>query len=225
MPKIPAVNVQIAPSILAADFASLGDEVEAVVAAGADLIHFDVMDNHFVPNLSVGPPVLKSLKHRFPDVLFDVHVMANPVDPLVDEFIELGPAMISVHPETCADLGGTLNRIRQRDIKAGAVLNPDSSESELDAHWNDLDFVLIMSVKPGFGGQSFMPEVLPKLTRVRDIVNDRGLKIAIEIDGGIGSATIGDAAQAGANIFVAGSAIFSSSDYASTIMELRRIAS
>lgn len=225
MSKIPAVNPQIAPSILAADFARLGDEIEAVTAAGADLIHFDVMDNHFVPNLTVGPPVLKSLRERFPEILFDVHVMANPVDPLVEEFIELGPAMISVHPETCQDLAATLSNIRRGGVKAGAVLNPETSEAILDGYWQDLDFVLIMSVKPGFGGQSFMPDVLPKLKRVRDTLKEKQLAIPIEIDGGISSATIGSAAAAGADIYVAGSAVFGSTDYAETIRELRGLAS
>ncbi|MCE2407106.1 MAG: ribulose-phosphate 3-epimerase [Pseudomonadales bacterium] len=215
------MNPKIAPSILAADFACLGDEVEAVLAGGADLIHFDVMDNHFVPNLTVGPTVLAALRKRFPDVPFDVHLMVDPVERLVDEFIEVGASMISIHPEACRDLGDVLKRIKNTGVKAGVVLNPETSEAVLETCWNDLDHVLIMSVKPGFGGQSFMPEVLPKLSRVCDAIKQDGRDIHIEIDGGISSSTIGVAAKAGAEIFVAGSAIFNTDDYANAITELR----
>ncbi len=215
------MNPKIAPSILAADFACLGDEVEAVLAGGADLIHFDVMDNHFVPNLTVGPTVLAALRKRFPNVTFDVHLMVDPVERLVGEFIEVGASMISVHPEACRDLGNVLKRIRNSGVKAGVVLNPDTSEEVLDSYWNDLDHVLVMSVKPGFGGQSFMPEVLPKLTRVRDAIKRDERDVRIEIDGGISGSTIGVAARAGAEIFVAGSAIFNTDDYADAITELR----
>lgn len=215
------MNPKIAPSILAADFACLGDEVEAVLAGGADLIHFDVMDNHFVPNLTVGPTVLAALRKRFPDVPFDVHLMVDPVERLVDEFIEVGASMISIHPEACRDLGDVLKRIKNTGVKAGVVLNPETSEAVLETCWNDLDHVLIMSVKPGFGGQSFMPEVLPKLTRVCDAIKRDGRDIHIEIDGGISGSTIGFAAKAGAEIFVAGSAIFNTDDYANAITELR----
>ncbi len=224
MSKIPAVNPKIAPSILAADFAQLGDEVEAVLASGADLIHFDVMDNHFVPNLTVGPTVLAALRKRFPDVEFDVHLMVDPVERLVDEFLDVGASMISVHPETCQDIGEVLDRIESGGAKVGAVLNPETSESVLESYWDQLNYVLVMSVKPGFGGQSFMPEVLPKLSRIRDSIRRDERDIDIEIDGGISRSTIGAAAQAGAEIFVAGSAIFNSDDYASTIAELRALA-
>ena len=214
----------IAPSILAADFARLGDEVEAVLASGADLIHFDVMDNHFVPNLTVGPTVLAALRKRFPDVAFDVHLMVDPVERLVDEFLNVGASMISVHPEACRDLGDALDRIRRGGAKVGVVLNPETPESVLESSWNRLDYVLIMSVRPGFGGQSFMPEVLPKLSRIRDTIKQNQLDVSIEIDGGISRSTISAAAQAGAEIFVAGSAIFNSDDYTSTIAELRELA-
>lgn len=214
----------IAPSILAADFARLGDEVEAVLASGADLIHFDVMDNHFVPNLTVGPTVLAALCKRFPDVAFDVHLMVDPVERLVDEFLAVGASMISVHPEACRDLGDALDRIHRGGAKVGVVLNPETPETVLESSWDQLDYVLIMSVKPGFGGQSFMPEVLPKLSRIRDTIKQDQLDIAIEIDGGISRSTISAAAQAGAEIFVAGSAIFNSDDYSSTIAELRELA-
>ena len=224
MSKIRAVNPQIAPSILAADFARLGDEVEAVLASGADLIHFDVMDNHFVPNLTVGPTVLVALRNRFPDVAFDVHLMVDPVERLVDEFLDVGASMISVHPETCRDLGEVLERIRAGGAKVGVVLNPETSEAVLESCWDKLNYVLIMSVRPGFGGQSFMPEVLPKLSRVRDAIKRDKRDIDIEIDGGISNSTIAAAAQAGAEIFVAGSAIFNSDDYAKTIAELRALA-
>lgn len=214
----------IAPSILAADFAQLGDEVEAVLASGADLIHFDVMDNHFVPNLTVGPTVLAALRKRFPDVAFDVHLMVDPVERLVDEFLNVGASMISVHPEACRDLGDALDRIRRGGAKVGVVLNPETPETVLGSCWDRLDYVLIMSVRPGFGGQSFMPEVLPKLSRIRDTIKQNQLDVSIEIDGGISRSTISAAAQAGAEIFVAGSAIFNSDDYTSTIAELRELA-
>ncbi len=215
---------QIAPSILAADFSRLGDEVAAVLTGGADMIHVDVMDNHFVPNLSVGPMVLKGLRNRFPRAIFDVHLMVDPVERLVDEFLEVGASMISVHPETCQDLSQTLRAIKRRGVQAGAVLNPDTSETVLSDCWDELDHVLIMSVQPGFGGQAFMPEVLPKLTRVRDKIRDDQRSIQLEIDGGISCATIDVAAAAGAEIFVAGSAIFNSSNYAATIAKLRQLA-
>ena len=224
MSKIRAVNPKIAPSILAADFACLGDEVDAVLASGADLIHFDVMDNHFVPNLTVGPTVLAALRKRFPDVAFDVHLMVDPVERLVEEFLDVGASMISVHPETCRNLGEVLERIGKGGAKVGVVLNPETSESVLESCWDKLDYVLIMSVRPGFGGQSFMPEVLPKLSRVSDAIRREQRDIDIEIDGGISRSTIGVAAQAGAEIFVAGSAIFNSDDYAATIAELRALA-
>lgn len=211
----------IAPSILAADFACLGDEIEAVLNAGADLIHFDVMDNHFVPNLSVGAMVLRSLRNRFPEATFDAHLMVKPVEPVVEEFLDAGAAMVSVHPEACVDLSDTLRAIRERGAKSGVVLNPSTSETVLKDRWELIDYVLVMSVEPGFGGQSFMPEVLPKLTRIRDAIRSKGLTVSLEIDGGIGEETIGEAAKAGAEIFVAGSAIFGSSDYRSTIAELK----
>ena len=218
------MNPKIAPSILAADFARLGDEVAAVLDAGADLIHFDVMDNHFVPNLTVGPTVLSSLRKHFPNATFDVHLMVEPVERLVDEFLEVGAAMISVHPESCRDVRQVLKRIQSGGAQAGVVLNPDVSEDVLDACEDVMNYVLIMSVQPGFGGQSFMPQVLPKLSRIRDAIHGNGREVAIEIDGGIGTSTIQSAAEAGAEIFVAGSAIFNSQDYAATIAELRRLA-
>lgn len=224
MSKIRAVNPKIAPSILAADFSRLGDEIKAVLESGADLIHFDVMDNHFVPNLTVGPTVLAALRKRFPEVAFDVHLMVDPVERLVDEFLDVGASMISVHPETCRDLGKVLERIARGGAEVGVVLNPETSESVLESCWDKLNYVLIMAVRPGFGGQSFMPEVLPKLSRVRDAIARDRRDIDIEIDGGISSATIGAAARAGAGIFVAGSAIFNSDDYAATIAELRTLA-
>lgn len=219
------MNSQIAPSILAADFACLGDEVEAVLDAGADLIHFDVMDNHFVPNLTVGAMVLEALHKRFPNAIFDAHLMVTPVERLVEEFLSAGASMISVHPEACQDIPAVLKCIRASSAKAGLVLNPSTSEEVIEPYLDQLDYVLVMSVNPGFGGQAFIPEVLPKLTRLQKTIEQRGLTIQLEIDGGIGKTTIRDAARSGAEIFVAGSAIFGSSDYQSTISELRELAS
>ena len=218
------MNVKIAPSILAADFTQLGDEVQSVLDAGADLIHFDVMDNHFVPNLTFGPPVLKALRKRFPETAFDVHLMVEPAERLVEEFGDVGASMISVHPETCEDVHATLASVRARGIQAGIVLNPDVSDDVVSTLWDELDYILVMSVKPGFGGQTFMPEVLPKLTRLRDRIRSDARDVMLEIDGGIGATTIRQAAQAGAEIFVAGSAIFNATDYGATIAELRSLA-
>ena len=215
-------DLWIAPSILAADFARLGEEVEHVVAAGADLIHFDVMDNHYVPNLSIGPLVLTSLRNYGIRVPIDVHLMVKPVDRLIGDFLEAGANYISIHPEATEHVHRSLGLIREGGAKAGLVFNPATPLDYL-AHVLDLvDLVLIMSVNPGFGGQQFIPSSLAKLSDAREIIAAADHPIRLEIDGGIKPDNIGAAAQAGADTFVAGSAIFSSSDYAATIASMRR---
>ncbi len=212
---------QIAPSILAADFARLGDEVNAVLEAGADLIHFDVMDNHYVPNLSVGPLVLDSLRKHGISAPMDVHLMVKPVDRLVGDFIESGADIISVHPEATEHLHRTLSMIREAGVSPGLVFNPATPLAVLAEVMELVDLVLIMSVNPGFGGQKFIPSALDKLTEAREMIEASGRPIRLEIDGGIKTDNIADAARAGADTFVAGSAIFGSSDYAATIRTMK----
>jgi len=211
----------IAPSILAADFARLGDEVNAVLAAGADIIHFDVMDNHYVPNLSVGPLVLDSLRNHGITAPMDVHLMVKPVDALVGEFIKSGANIISVHPESTEHLHRTLAMIRDAGVSPGIVFNPATPLSVLGEVLELVDLVLIMSVNPGFGGQTFIPGALTKLTQARGMIAASGRDIRLEIDGGIKANNIAAAASAGADTFVAGSAIFGSPDYAATIKAMR----
>jgi len=211
----------IAPSILAADFARLGDEVDAVMAAGADLIHFDVMDNHYVPNLSIGPLVLASLRKRGFTAPVDVHLMVKPVDRLIGDFLDAGATFISIHPEATEHVHRSLGLIREGGAKAGLVFNPATPLDHL-AHVLDLvDLVLIMSVNPGFGGQQFIASSLDKLSDARDIIAGSGRSIRLEIDGGIKPDNIAAAALAGADTFVAGSAIFGTPDYAATIASMR----
>jgi len=211
----------IAPSILAADFSRLGEEVRDVLDAGADIIHFDVMDNHYVPNLSVGPLVLNALRKSGIDAPVDVHLMVDPVDRLVGDFLAGSPQYISVHPETTSHLHRTLQLIRDGGAKAGLVFNP-STPLEILAEVIDLvDLVLIMSVNPGFGGQKFIESSLDKLARAKAMINAADHDIRLQIDGGINPQNIGKAAAAGADTFVAGTAIFGSSDYAQTITEMR----
>jgi ribulose-phosphate 3-epimerase len=216
---------RIAPSILSADFARLGEEVRAVTDAGADLIHFDVMDNHYVPNLTVGPLVCAALKPHA-RVPLDVHLMVKPVDRLVGDFAKAGAAIISFHPEASEHVDRTIALIQEHGCKAGLVLNPATPLSCLDHTLARLDLVLIMSVNPGFGGQQFIPAVLPKITEVRkriDALRKAGGKdIWLEVDGGIKADNIAAAARAGADTFVAGSAIFGSKDYAATIRQMRQ---
>jgi len=215
-------NYWIAPSILAADFARLGAEVDAVVTAGADLIHFDVMDNHYVPNLSFGPLVLSSLRKHGVRAPIDVHLMVKPVDRLIGDFLDAGANYISIHPEATEHVHRSLGLIREGGAKAGLVFNPATPLDHL-AHVLDLvDLVLIMSVNPGFGGQKFIESSLPKLTDAREIIASSGREIRLEIDGGIKPDNIAAAARAGADTFVAGSAIFATSDYAATIAAMRR---
>jgi ribulose-phosphate 3-epimerase len=211
----------IAPSILSADFARLGEEVEAVLAAGADLIHFDVMDNHYVPNLTVGPVVCEALRNRGIGAPIDVHLMVKPVDRIVPDFAAAGATWISFHPEASEHVDRTLGLIREHGCRPGLVLNPATPLVYLDHVLDKVDMVLLMSVNPGFGGQAFIPTVLGKLASVRARIRDLGREIRLEIDGGVKLDNIGAIARAGADTFVAGSAIFGSSDYADTIRRMR----
>jgi len=215
-----AMNVRIAPSILSADFARLGEEVRAVAAAGADLIHFDVMDNHYVPNLTIGPLVCKAIRPHV-ELPIDVHLMVKPVDRIVPEFVKAGAGIISFHPEASEHVDRTIGLIREQGCKAGLVFNPATPLSYLDHTLDKLDLVLIMSVNPGFGGQKFIPAVLPKIAEVRRRIDRSGREIWLEVDGGINAANIAEIAAAGADTFVAGSAIFESGDYASSIRAMR----
>jgi ribulose-phosphate 3-epimerase len=212
----------IAPSILSADFARLGEEVDAVVAAGADLIHFDVMDNHYVPNLTVGPLVCEALRKHGVTAPIDVHLMVKPVDRIVPDFAAAGATYISFHPEASEHVDRTLQLIRERGCKSGLVFNPATPLDWLDHVLDKVDLVLLMSVNPGFGGQQFIESVLPKISKVRGLIDRSGLPIRLEVDGGVKVANIGRIAAAGADTFVAGSAIFGATDYAATIAAMRR---
>ena len=214
------MTFRIAPSILSADFSRLGDEVRAVERAGADLIHFDVMDNHYVPNLTVGPLVCAALKPHV-KLPLDVHLMVKPVDALVPEFAKAGASIISFHPEASDHVDRTIALIREHGCKAGLVLNPATPVSWLDHTLEKLDLVLLMSVNPGFGGQKFIPSVLPKIAEVRRRIDALKREIWLEVDGGIKTDNIAEVARAGADTFVAGSAVFNSKDYAATIRDMR----
>ena len=211
----------IAPSILAADFARLGEDVEAVLAAGADIVHFDVMDNHYVPNLSVGPMVCSALRNYGITAPIDVHLMVKPVDALVGMFADAGASYITFHPDASTHVDRTLQLIRDAGCKAGLVFNPASSLDALQYVLDKVDMILLMSVNPGYGGQSFIPSTLDKLHEARLLIDQSGLDIRLEVDGGIGPANIRAAAEAGADTFVAGSAIFGKPDYADVIRNMR----
>ena len=214
-------DFQIAPSILAADFARLGADVEAVLEAGADIVHFDVMDNHYVPNLSVGPMVCKALRDYGIQAPIDVHLMVQPVDALVGMFAEAGATYITFHPDASTHVDRTLQLIRDAGCKSGLVFNPAASLDALKYVMDKVDMILLMSVNPGFGGQSFIPSTLDKLREARKLIDESGLDIRLEVDGGVGPANIAAAAEAGADTFVAGSAIFGKPDYKAVIDSMR----
>lgn len=212
----------IAPSILSADFARLGEDVDAVLAAGADIVHFDVMDNHYVPNLTFGPMLCKALRQYGVTAPIDVHLMVEPVDALVPLFAEAGATYITFHPEASRHVDRTLQLIRQQGCKPGIVLNPATPVHVLDHILPQLDMVLLMSVNPGYGGQTFIPYTLDKLRLVRQRIDALGLATRLEVDGGVGISNIAEIAQAGADTFVAGSAIFGQDDYADVIGKMRQ---
>lgn len=214
-------TTMIAPSILSADFARLGEEISAVAKGGADVIHIDVMDGHFVPNITIGPLVVKAVR-RITDLPLDVHLMIENADAYLEDFAQAGADWITVHVETGYHLHRTIHRIKELGKKAGAVLNPATPLSSLTEILPDLDLVMLMTVNPGFGGQSFIESSLTKIRQLKKMIDDRGLTVAIEVDGGVSPKTIGPIAAAGANIFVAGSAVFGQEDYAKVISELKR---
>lgn len=215
------LNDWIAPSILAADFARLGEEVANVLTAGADVVHFDVMDNHYVPNLTVGPMVCKALRQYGITAPVDVHLMVRPVDRLIGDFIEAGATYITFHPEGSDHIDRSLQMIRDGGCKSGLVFNPATPLHHLDYVMDKVDMILLMSVNPGFGGQKFIPSTLDKLREVRQKIAASGYDIRLEVDGGVGVGNIAEIARAGADTFVAGSAIFNTDDYAQTIAAMR----
>jgi ribulose-phosphate 3-epimerase len=215
------VKPLIAPSILSADFARLGDDVNAVLDAGADIVHFDVMDNHFVPNLTIGPMICDALRNHGIEAPIDVHLMVEPVDRIIPDFAKAGATYITFHPEASRHPDRSLGLIREQGCKAGLVFNPATPLDWLDYVIDKVDMVLLMSVNPGFGGQKFIPSALDKLREARRIIDASGLDIRLEIDGGVKVDNIGEIAAAGADTFVAGSAIFGSKDYAATITAMK----
>ena len=214
-------NFLIAPSILAADFARLGEEVETVLEAGADIVHFDVMDNHYVPNLTIGPMVCKALKDYGVTAPIDVHLMVQPVDDLIRMFADAGASYITFHPEASQHVDRSLQLVRDLGCKAGLVLNPATGLDSMEWVLDRMDMLLLMSVNPGFGGQKFIPSTLDKLKRARQIIDDSGFDIRLEVDGGVVVGNIQEIAAAGADTFVAGSAIFSQPDYKEVIDKMR----
>jgi ribulose-phosphate 3-epimerase len=214
------LKTMIAPSILSADFTRLGEEISAVAKAGADVIHIDVMDGHFVPNITIGPLVVKAVR-TITDLPLDVHLMIENADAYLEDFAKAGADWITVHVETGYHLHRTIHRIKELGKKAGAVLNPATPLSSLEEILPDLDLVMLMTVNPGFGGQSFIESSLAKIRQLKKMIDDRGLQVGIEVDGGVSPKTIGPIAAAGANIFVAGSAVFGKDDYKKVIAELK----
>jgi len=221
MPAAPIQASVIAPSILSANFAKLGEEVDNVLAAGADWVHFDVMDNHYVPNLTIGPLVCEALRKHGVTAPIDVHLMVEPVDRIVPDFAKAGASIISFHPEASRHVHRTIQLIKAEGCQAGLVLNPATPLDVLDYVLEELDLVLLMSVNPGFGGQGFIPSALDKLRKVRAMIDATGKPIRLEIDGGVKPDNIGAIAAAGADAFVAGSAIFGKPDYAAVIASMR----
>jgi ribulose-phosphate 3-epimerase len=215
------VKPWIAPSILSADFARLGEEVRAVLAAGADIVHFDVMDNHYVPNLTIGPLVCEALRKHGIEAPIDVHLMVQPVDRIIPDFAAAGATFVTFHPEATEHVDRTIELIREHGCRPGLVFNPATPLDYLDYTLDKLDMVLLMSVNPGFGGQKFIASALRKLTEVRKRIAQSGREIRLEVDGGVKVDNIGACARAGADTFVAGSAIFGSKDYAATIKAMR----
>jgi ribulose-phosphate 3-epimerase len=214
-------DMHFSPSLIAADFTRLGEEIDAAVTAGADSLHFDVMDHHYVPNLSIGPMVSQSIHKRFPELFLDVHLMVTDPDNYIDAFAKAGAAQISVHPETCPNTTNTLKKIHELGICPGVVFNPDQAV-ELDNAWLPyVKHILIMSVYPGFGGQKFIPESIAKIKTTREWLDNRKLDISLAVDGGISPQTVGDCARAGANFFVVGSALFGTESYEKTLQKLR----
>jgi ribulose-phosphate 3-epimerase len=215
------VKPLIAPSILSADFARLGEDVRAVLNAGADVVHFDVMDNHFVPNLTIGPMICDALRNFGIEAPIDAHLMVEPVDRIIPDFAKAGASYITFHPEASRHVDRSLGLIRELGCKAGLVFNPATPLSWLEHVMDKVDMILIMSVNPGFGGQKFIPAALDKLREARRLIDESGFEIRLEVDGGVKVDNIGEIAAAGADTFVAGSAIFGSQDYASTISAMR----
>ena len=214
-------DILIAPSILSANFAKLGEEVDNVLAAGADIVHFDVMDNHFVPNLTIGPMVCEALRDHGVKAPIDVHLMVEPVDQIIPQFADAGADYITFHPEASRHVDRSLQLIKDKGCKAGLVLNPATPLTELEWVMDKLDMILLMSVNPGFGGQSFIPYVKEKIVAARQLIDDSGFDIRLEVDGGVKADNIGELAALGADTFVAGSAIFGVDDYQKIIAEMR----